>query len=58
MGATTRLGKGKQSTKTTRTGKVRIKGMTAQQLSEAVENARSAKERHRYQTRMNVLENR
>jgi hypothetical protein len=58
MGATTRLGKGKQSTKTTRTGKVRIKGMTVQQLSEAVENARSAKERHRYQTRLNVLENR
>jgi len=47
MGATTRLGKGKQSTKTTRTGKPRIKGMTVQQLSEAVENARSAKERHR-----------
>lgn len=58
MGATTGLGKGKQSTKTTRTGKAKIKGMTIQQLSEAVENARSGKERHRYQTRLNVLENR
>ena len=58
MGATTGLGKGKQSTKSTRTGRTRIKGMTVQQLSEAVENARSVKERHRYQTRLNVLENR
>lgn len=57
MGATTGLGKGKQSTKTTRTGRTRIKGMTSQQLSEAIEKARSGKERHRYQARLNVLEN-
>jgi len=58
MGATTGLGKGKQSPKTTRTGKAKIKGMTVQQLSEAAENARPSKERHRYIARMNVLENR
>ena len=47
MSAMNGMGKGKSSPHKTRTGKDRVKGMTLGQISEAMINARSKKEKHR-----------
>jgi len=55
MGAMNGMGKGKSSPHKTRTGKNRVKGMTLGQISEAMINARSKKEKHRLARRADYL---
>ena len=55
MGAMNGMGKGKLSPHKTRTGKDRVKGMTLGQISKAMINARSKKEKRRLARRADYL---
>jgi len=55
MGAVNGMGKGKQSPHKTRGGKQRIKGMTLDQLTSAMQNTNSKKEKHRLARRADYI---